>query len=408
VSVHQEAQPDGTVVWQVRWRQGGRNRSRRFHPRKLGGKRAAERAARTFDAQVNTAALLGDVEIVDRGKISLAEYADAWWERYARHNLTQGTRDIYAIQLDLRIVPRLGGWALRDITPKAIEDWIGDMRADGVGDPTILKTLTVLQAILKRALIDGEIRANPVAQVSKPSQRRTREPRKIEPVYVERMRLWLLERGQRGEATLVSLLAYAGPRPESEAITLTWPQVRRRTLLIRASKKKGAERTVRLLEPLAEDLAGWRRHVAAQLGAVPAAGLVFPFSDGHAAARGHAWSGDDWDNWRTDVFRPAAVAAGLPADAQRRITRRGKTRLVATTSVRPRDLRGSFATLLIYDGQTVTEVAEQLGHSAQQCLRDYAGVFDEYTSEDRVSADDAIRRARDAATVHQESDEAAG
>ena len=49
------------------------------------------------------------------------------------------------------------------------------MRADGVGDPTMLKTLTVLQAILKRAVIDGELRANPVAAVSKPRQRRARD-----------------------------------------------------------------------------------------------------------------------------------------------------------------------------------------------------------------------------------------
>ena len=123
--------------------------------------------------------------------------------------------------------------------------------------------------------------------------------------------------------------------------------------------------------------------------------------------RGHAWSGDDWDNWRTDVFRPAALAAGLPADAQRRITRRGKTRLVATMSVRPRDLRGSVATLLIYDGRPVTEVAEQLGNSAATCLRDYASVFAEYSPEDRVSADDAIRRAREAARAGGEARETA-
>jgi integrase len=65
------------------------------------------------------------------------------------------------------------------------------------------------------------------------------------------------------------------------------------------------------------------------------------------------------------------------------ITRRGKTS-GPTTSVRPRDLRGSFATLLIYEGHPVTEVAEQLGNSAAQCLRDYAGVFDEYARADRV------------------------
>ncbi len=54
MSVHREGQPDGTVVFQVRWREDGRNRARRFNPRKLGGIRAAERAARIFDGQLLT------------------------------------------------------------------------------------------------------------------------------------------------------------------------------------------------------------------------------------------------------------------------------------------------------------------------------------------------------------------
>lgn len=52
MSVHREVQPDGTPVWLVRWREGGRNRGKRFHPRKFGGRRAAERAARIFDARL--------------------------------------------------------------------------------------------------------------------------------------------------------------------------------------------------------------------------------------------------------------------------------------------------------------------------------------------------------------------
>ena len=67
-------------------------------------------------------------------------------------------------------------------------------------------------------------------------------------------------------------------------------------------------------------------------------------------------------------------------------------RLDETT--RPRDLHGSFASLLIWEGQTVVEVAEQLGHSTEMCLRAYAGVFAEFSIEERVSAEQVIRAAR--------------
>jgi hypothetical protein len=38
------------------------------------------------------------------------------------------------------------------------------------------------------------------------------------------------------DATMVSLLAYAGPRPEPEALPLTFEQVGRRTISFRATK----------------------------------------------------------------------------------------------------------------------------------------------------------------------------
>ena len=68
--------------------------------------------------------------------------------------------------------------------------------------------------------------------------------------------------------------------------------------------------------------------------------------------RGRFWTEHDWDNWRSRTFRSAAKAAGLPA---------GKDD--GPARVRPRDLRSSFATLLIYEGQPPQYVADQLGNS---------------------------------------------
>lgn len=401
MSVHED--PPGSGIFKVRWRQGGRNRAKTFNSKKLGGRRAAERAANAFYARVETAKALDGLDELDRGRMLFSEYVEHWWSRYATRRLGEQTLDNYATQLDVRLIPQWGGWQLRQITPRAIEEWMNDLSREGVGDPTILKALSVLQGVLKRAVVDGEIRSNPCADVAKPRQRRTREPVQIPPAMVERIRRVLVDQCQLGDAMLVGFLAYAGPRPESEGIVVTWPQVRRRTIRIIASKKHGAARDVRLLAPLAEDLVAWRRFCAdAAGGAVPATGLVFPFADGHVHPLGAAWTPEAWDRWRDRVFRPAALAAGLPADATRRITRRGKTRIVPTTSVRPRDLRASFATLLIYEGQTPTEVADQMGNSAATVLRDYAGVWAEYDPKDRVDAADAIRRARDPDAMRDE------
>jgi site-specific recombinase XerC len=80
---------------------------------------------------------------------------------------------VYATQLDLRIIPKWGKKQLRELRAGPIEAWVGQLRRQGVGDPTIIKTLTVFRAILKRAERDEEIERNPIPLVAKPKQKTT-------------------------------------------------------------------------------------------------------------------------------------------------------------------------------------------------------------------------------------------
>jgi integrase len=85
----------------------------------------------------------------------------------------------------------------------------------------------------------------------------------LAPETVEVIRDWLLRRRLIRDATLVSVLAYAGLRP-GEALALTWAHVRERTLLVESAvsfgkvegTKTGRRRTVPLVGPLAQDLSG--------------------------------------------------------------------------------------------------------------------------------------------------------
>lgn len=332
--------------YKVRWREGGRNRARHFD--KLG-------EARNFEAEMRRRRQSGGLSTVG-SRMTVDRYAEDWLREKAK-TITARSADVYAVQLDLRISPMLGGYRLTEITAPVVRDFISRMEKAGTGNPSIVKTCAVLQSMLRQALEDGLVDRNVVALVRKPSQRRTREPDVVPPGTVEKIRAQLSAR----DATLVSVLAYAGLRPESEAIVLRWPQVGQRSLTVRATLKRGAkDRHVRLLAPLAADLQAWGEHGRR--------GLVFD----HAGE----WSRDDWRNWVRRVYRPAAIKAGLPA------------------TTRPRDLRGSFASLLIREGMNVVEVAQQLGHSPSMCLDTYAGVFAEFDPGERQSAEDAIGEAR--------------
>jgi hypothetical protein len=58
------------------------------------------------------------------------------------------------------------------------------------------------------------------------------------------------------------------------------------------------------------------------------------------------------------------------------------------------NLRHSFASLLIHEGQSILAVARQAGHSPQTCLRDYGHLFDEYDPFKREPADAVIAAPR--------------
>ncbi len=277
------------------------------------------------------------------------------------------------MQWDAHVLPRLGAIPLRELTPDVVNKFRLELEADGVGPASIRKALMLLQGVLQRACEWGRIPSNPVAPVRKPPVGRARAVVPLPPETVEAMRAWLLRRKLIRDATLVSVLAYAGLRP-GEALALTWAHVRERTLLVENAlslgtiegTKTGRRRTVPLLGPLAQDLAEWRLHV----GRPGADTLVFAGHDDGP------WSLAAYQNWRRRIYTPAAVAAGVE---------RG----------RPYDLRHSFVSLLIAEGHNVVEVARQAGHSPKMALDTYAHVFEEFDPAERINAADRIRKARE-------------
>ena len=166
------------------------------------------------------------------------------------------------------------------------------------------------------------------------------------------------------DATFVSVLAYAGLRPQ-EARALRWRHVRDRTLVVNAPKT-GQRRTVRLLGPLVTDLAGWRLASGRASDDQP----VFPGRDGEP------WTEAAFQSWRRRTFDRARVIAGA-------------------NNATPYTLRHSCCSLLLAEGRSVIYVARQLGHRASLTTDVYGHVIDELDGSERVDAEAAIGAARE-------------
>ena len=154
--------------------------------------------------------------------------------------------------------PTLGGYPLRELTPEIIGRWQADRLAAGAPVETTRKALTLLGGILQRAVEAGRIPSNPQRLVRKAAPRaRPRRCGRSRPATVERI---CGASARPAIAMIVSLLAYAGLRPQ-EARGLRWGHVgsgRWSSTPRRPAGTRTQPRSVRLLAPLAQDLREWR------------------------------------------------------------------------------------------------------------------------------------------------------
>jgi integrase len=350
---------DGAVRFRVRWRQGGRYRAQTFD---------RKGDATAFAAEIRRRQQLGTLVDMDLGRMTLAEYVvDTWCEAYASQ-LSPKTWMHYRQLLNKHILPSLGPMELRTIRPETIARWQAERLAAGHGRVSIRYALTLLGAILQRAFENGHIRSNPARAVRKAPLPRKSEVRPLAPATIERMRAASSPR----DATLISVLAYAGLRP-GEALALQWRDIRDQTMLVERAislgvekdPKTAAHRTVRLLQPLATDLREWRL----RSGRPGENALIFP------STSGTPWTLAAYQSWRRRAFNRAIAAAGLEHG-------------------RPYDLRHSFASLLLHEGRSVIYVARQLGHDARLTLSNYGHVIDEFEDVPQLDAQIAIADAR--------------
>ena len=179
------------------------------------------------------------------------------------------------------------------------------------------------------------------------------------------------------DRTLVSVLAYSGPRPEEVVFRLAWEDIGERAVRYR-DQKRHRVRFTPLLVPLAEDLREWFLACGRPSARTP----VFPAHDDGF------WDPDDWRNWRNRVWKGEQVR---PANDRRPNPRPPGA---APAGTRPRDLRSSYITLRVYEGVPLTTISKEVGTSVQMIEQHYAGVIENWDGQ-RIPAEDQIRTARE-------------
>jgi integrase len=278
--------------------------------------------------QLGQAALPEDVRV--------SEFVETYWRVHAVPNLARSIRDFFARAWANHIVPRLGGYGVRELTPKRLSRFREELETAGVGTATVRKATAILQSIQSFAVAEELVEFN-AAAVRKLRCERAREPHVFLPAEVEPIRRNLPSQRDR---TLVAVLAYSGLRPEEVVLRLACDDIGERAIRYRDTRLHRIRFTP-LLAPFGEDLRGW----FLGSGHPSAKHPVFPAHDGGL------WSDDDWRDWRSRIWR----GEERPANRRNVPTYPG----VAPEATRPCDLRSSFITLQIYAGVALTTIAKQ-------------------------------------------------
>jgi integrase len=353
---HIEKRPDRRKAWRVRYRDPlGRERSRSF---------ARKADADRFMATVQADLIRGDWTDPRLSKITVEDWAERWLR--TKSHLKPKTLAGYRSNLQAHVIPAFGGYQLRHVDRMAVEDWVADLQASGLGPSGIRQARQVLNSMLTLAVDAGYLPSNPVDGVRTPRQP---EPSMLflDADQVERLATSIHE----PYGTLVYLLAYGG---------LRWGEA----AALRRGRCDLVQSRIEVAESVSE--AGGELHFGptknhrSRIVGIPGflRDLLSEHLDQHVP-----------DETDALVFTSPLGAPLRNSNFRRQVWYTAVERAELPQGLRIHDLRHTCASLLIAAGANPKAVQVHLGHSS------ISVTMDRYTHLFPSDVDDLVRRLTD-------------
>lgn len=314
-------------TWYAYWRdQRGKQRSKAVSPRK----KDAEAYLVEVQKEVN------ENTYRDIKKIAFSTFAKLWLSDYAAIHVKPSTLSVYTYIINSSFSAAFEDMNLSSIDNAIIQRYISERTREGRASATVKKELTLLKTMLGTAVEWGYLKTNPAAKAKPPKDTR----QEMDFLTPNEVKLFLSQLDDEWRPFFMTAV-FTGMRL-GEIIGLKWSDIdwNSSTIHVQRSvwngtfldtKSKNSNRVIGMTPKLAEELIRHRTkqcHIDCK--------LVFCNDEGNVL---------DAHNIRKRVFYPALEKAGL-----RRI--------------RIHDLRHTFASLLINQGENLKYVQHQLGHAS--------------------------------------------
>lgn len=306
--------------WEVRWRQGGKQRKQRF---------VSRTAAYNFDAKRRI-----DPHVAEhRPQLTVAEMVQAYLSGIG--GLRPKTQDAYRYDAG-QAVATFGDRLAAGVRTSEVRAWVA---REGVSASVRSRSLQLLRRCYRLAMADRLLTLDPTEGVAMPKLRRADQR------FLSWPELEALAEACDDYAPLVLLLGTTGLRL-GEALGLEQGDLDRARRRIRVRRSWSVSSEGRELGPTKGSKAREVPLAASVLAVMP--DRIGPLFVG---ARGDRL---DPHSWRSRVFKQGALAAGLG-------------------DMHPHELRHTAASLAIASGADVKAVQRMLGHSSAAMTLDLYG-----------------------------------
>jgi integrase len=339
-----------------------------------------KRAIEAVEEDTREAAKRRLAEILKTGeqvgsKATFKEYGDWWLENCAKGAIKESTYQEYEAVLRKHVYPLIGSKPFAKVNRAMIRELIAAKKKEGLSQSTVRNIMAPVRGMFFQAMDDGATHQNPAARIGKLNKRSKDEPRKkINPLTREETQVMLMAAREKKYIHWYPLLLCA-PRAgirEGELVSLkgldvdfNGPFIHVQRNLSRgkiSATKSGKDRKVDMSAQLAEvlsELLSKRRAEALRRE------MEKPAEERRDAA---TVVNEVMEGW---LFQTPVGTQIDPSNLRKlfnRLLTDAKMR-----RIRFHDLRHTFASLLLQNGESPAYVKEQMGHSSIQVTVDIYG-----------------------------------
>jgi len=357
MAVKVREQPKGSGIYWLKIDHKGKRKSKKIGT----DKKKAEQLAKILEGKIAAGDLGVLKEKTGESQVkTFGDYADMWSNLIIPATCKNSTIRDYRGHLKKHVLPVFNDRPIDKITRLDIKTFLTEKLSKGCSKSLTDTLKSIFGGIFTLAIDEGIITSNPTYKIQYTKKETNIKRYKINPYSAEELDLLLqtFKKHRPNHFPLALTLSRTGMRI-GEALALQWSDIDFHNRLIHIqrnwthsvleqSTKTGKDRKIDMSLQLTETLHKWRIHKkerALKEGRSEIFQWVFPSKAG---------TPQDSPNWKNRVLNKMIEKSGL-------------------RKIRTHDLRHTFATLLIQNGESLAYIRDQLGHSSIQVTVDVYG-----------------------------------